>query len=279
MSWFTRMESARTLLSVPRYDFGWQTTYELDTPIVARRGSTLHCVAHFDNSADNLANPDPSAEVGWGEQTWEEMMFGWFEMALVNQDLTKPASESALRVKDFLKQAENADIELSQQIVELAAHALDSDRQFSLACFQLFELVPQLDRVCVTQVDDENLRLRMVEERPGLRTAFRSRSTVVKAGGQSLTEYALDDQTIVRPDFSDVHGSVMTKMAARDIRSSMHVPVTIARHRATVNFWSAEADAFPPSAARLLERFARLLAASESTSGNARPTPAAAKSP
>ena len=79
-----------TLLSVPRYDFGWQTTYGLAEPIVAPRGSTLHCLAHFDNSADNLANPDPSAEVGWGEQTWEEMMFGWFEMALVNQDLTKP---------------------------------------------------------------------------------------------------------------------------------------------------------------------------------------------
>ena len=70
------------------------------------RGTKLHCVAHFDNSADNLANPDPNAEVGWGEQTWEEMMFGWFEMALADQDLTQPATESALRVKEFLKQAE-----------------------------------------------------------------------------------------------------------------------------------------------------------------------------
>ena len=55
----------------------------------------MHCVAHFDNSADNYANPDPTKEVAWGEQTWEEMMFGWFEMALADQDLTQPATASA----------------------------------------------------------------------------------------------------------------------------------------------------------------------------------------
>ena len=49
-----------------------------------------------------MANPDPTKEVGWGEQTWEEMMFGWFEMALADQDLTQPATASALRVKEFL---------------------------------------------------------------------------------------------------------------------------------------------------------------------------------
>ena len=60
-----------------------------------RKGTKMHCVAHFDNSADNLANPDPTKEVGWGEQTWEEMMFGWFEMSLADQDLTQPATASA----------------------------------------------------------------------------------------------------------------------------------------------------------------------------------------
>src|SRR5580704_1638764 len=74
------------LLWVPRYDFGWQTTYWLTEPKQVPRGAKMHCVAHFDNSPDNLANPDPNATVSFGEQTWEEMMFGWFEMSLTDQD-------------------------------------------------------------------------------------------------------------------------------------------------------------------------------------------------
>jgi peroxiredoxin len=66
-----------TLLSVPQYDFGWQNTYRLERPITVPKGSTLHCVAHFDNSKDNPANPDPKKAVRWGDQTWEEMMIGW----------------------------------------------------------------------------------------------------------------------------------------------------------------------------------------------------------
>ncbi len=48
-----------TLLSVPQYDFAWQNTYRLEQPVKVPKGSTLHCVAHFDNSKDNPANPDP----------------------------------------------------------------------------------------------------------------------------------------------------------------------------------------------------------------------------
>ena len=48
-----------TLLNVPRYDFNWQTRYVSDQPKQLPAGTKLHCTAHFDNSADNLANPDP----------------------------------------------------------------------------------------------------------------------------------------------------------------------------------------------------------------------------
>ena len=177
-----------------------------------------------------------------------------------DQDLTKPASESALRVKDFLKQSETGSVELGEQLTALAPHALESDRQFSLVCYQLFDLVPQLDRVCVTLVDNDHLRLKMVEERPGLKTSFRSRSTVIKAAGQSLAAYAVAEQPTVNQELTSVHGSIMTKMGARDIRSSVHVPVEIDGHRATVNFWSAEPAAFPPQATRLLEHVAKLIA-------------------
>jgi hypothetical protein len=65
------------ILSVPHYDFSWQTSYGLAEPMLLPKGTKIHCTAHFDNSAKNPANPDPKAEVTWGDQTWEEMMIGW----------------------------------------------------------------------------------------------------------------------------------------------------------------------------------------------------------
>jgi hypothetical protein len=68
------------LLSVPHYDFGWQTTYRLREPKIMPRGTVINCVAHYDNSEANLNNPDPKAMVAWGEQTFDEMMTGFFEI-------------------------------------------------------------------------------------------------------------------------------------------------------------------------------------------------------
>ncbi len=71
-----------TLLNVPRYDFNWQTSFVYEQPRQIPAGTKLHCTAHFDNSANNLANPDPTKPVRWGDQTWEEMMIGWFDIAV-----------------------------------------------------------------------------------------------------------------------------------------------------------------------------------------------------
>ena len=68
-------------LSVPRYDFNWQHIYELAQPIFMPKGSLLEVVMHFDNSAGNRDNPDPNAEVRFGDQTWEEMAFGFYSYA------------------------------------------------------------------------------------------------------------------------------------------------------------------------------------------------------
>jgi peroxiredoxin len=67
------------LLSVPAYDFGWQSYYHLAEPRPLPRGTRIDCVAHFDNSAGNPANPDPAATVRWGDQTWDEMMIGYID--------------------------------------------------------------------------------------------------------------------------------------------------------------------------------------------------------
>ncbi len=66
------------VLSVPNYDFNWQLRYELEQPVLMPAGSELEVVMHFDNSANNRYNPDPSAEVRYGDQTWEEMMIGFY---------------------------------------------------------------------------------------------------------------------------------------------------------------------------------------------------------
>jgi hypothetical protein len=67
------------LLSVPRFNFGWQSVYRLAKPLPMPKGTTIHCVAHYDNSAKNPNNPDPTQAVFWGDQTWEEMMIGWMD--------------------------------------------------------------------------------------------------------------------------------------------------------------------------------------------------------
>jgi hypothetical protein len=64
-----------TILSVPKYDFNWQTDYVFKQPLKFPKGTKIHATAWYDNSANNKSNPDPTKDVWWGDQTWEEMMF------------------------------------------------------------------------------------------------------------------------------------------------------------------------------------------------------------
>jgi hypothetical protein len=66
------------VLRVPKYDFNWQLSYKLAEPKFLQKGSTLKVTMHYDNSRANRYNPDPTQEVRWGEQTWEEMMLGYY---------------------------------------------------------------------------------------------------------------------------------------------------------------------------------------------------------
>ena len=70
---------SEVVLSVPRYDFAWQMRYVLAEPLRLPAGSKVVCSAHFNNSRTNLNNPDPTVTVGWGPQTWDEMMIGWMQ--------------------------------------------------------------------------------------------------------------------------------------------------------------------------------------------------------
>ncbi len=64
------------LINIPMYDFNWQGTYDLATPLTVPAGTKIVYTQVFDNSVQNKANPDPNKLVTWGEQTWQEMVFG-----------------------------------------------------------------------------------------------------------------------------------------------------------------------------------------------------------
>lgn len=85
----------KVILNVPRYDFAWQLAYDLKEPLVLPKGTRIDCVAHFDNSPNNKFNPDPTKEVRWGDQTWEEMMIGWFTYTVPAQAQAPVRSASA----------------------------------------------------------------------------------------------------------------------------------------------------------------------------------------
>jgi peroxiredoxin/mono/diheme cytochrome c family protein len=72
----------KTILDVPRYDFNWQTAYFLDRPLDIDEGSRIFCEASFDNSDENLNNPAPQKTVYWGDQTYDEMMIGYFDIVV-----------------------------------------------------------------------------------------------------------------------------------------------------------------------------------------------------
>ncbi|MED5413146.1 MAG: hypothetical protein VYE30_12465 [Pseudomonadota bacterium] len=77
--------SEELLLSVPDYDFNWQLAHEFAEPYRIPAGTQIIAVGAFDNSEQNPANPDPSIEVNWGEQSWEEMFMGFYSWKNIDQ--------------------------------------------------------------------------------------------------------------------------------------------------------------------------------------------------
>ena len=70
--------TSEIILDVPRYDFNWQTYYLFATPLELPAGAKIKSMAWYDNSASSKHNPDPTKDVTWGDQTWEEMQYTGF---------------------------------------------------------------------------------------------------------------------------------------------------------------------------------------------------------
>ena len=82
------------LLNVPHYDFNWQLSYVLAEPRHVPAGSRMDVTAWYDNSPNNKYNPDPTQTVRWGDQTFNEMMIGFFNYK-VPADRPEPATPAA----------------------------------------------------------------------------------------------------------------------------------------------------------------------------------------
>ena len=89
--------TSEILVDVPKYDFNWQLTYELAKPKLLPAGSKLQCTAYYDNSENNISNPDPSKTITWGPQTWDEMMIGYYAVVTVEGRRAVPAPQPARR--------------------------------------------------------------------------------------------------------------------------------------------------------------------------------------
>ena len=88
------------LLSVPQWDFNWQNTYRYATPKRLPKGTRIDCVAHYDNSIENRANPDPSKTVRWGQQTWDEMMIGYVHYMAADSNQESAAAPARIAEGD-----------------------------------------------------------------------------------------------------------------------------------------------------------------------------------
>jgi len=282
---------SEVLLDVPRYDFGWQTNYRLAEPKLLPRGTRMDCYAVFDNSEDNLNNPDPTVAVRFGDQTFEEMMIGFFESTPLEEDRqdpsAKPTELSRLDRFNLILAATKGE---PDDNVKVGAYMALSDpgifRQYG---FILRTMVPQVDRLCITTVkdgkvvelmgprservvdDDEEgdeeverviaeARKKATQGKPQPKSIL-SPLEPVDAAGESLAEYAAARKVVVHNDLSQARGKIMEEMRSRGAKSSLHVPAEIQGARVTINFWSTDQGAFPPPAEALLTGVAQIMTA------------------
>ncbi|HEU4996549.1 MAG TPA: cytochrome c [Gemmatimonadaceae bacterium] len=82
--------TSEIILDVPRYDFNWQTYYLFAKPLEIPTGAKITSMAWYDNSSSNKSNPNPSVDVKWGDQTWEEMQYTGFLYSVPSRRL-RPA--------------------------------------------------------------------------------------------------------------------------------------------------------------------------------------------
>ncbi len=248
--------SKETILNVPGYDFNWQVTYDLAKPKFVPAGTVMQCLAHFNNSESNLANPDPGATVRWGDQTWEEMMIGWFNQT--TDVFPEDVAGSPSRAERFAKYPPVKPQRLGTILSRAAQRALESDENMAKLAFRLEKETPQVDRICASVVEDGQVRFVRVWQPLVFDAKLGRDGRKESAQNAALAQYATADKPVVNQDLATVKGDDLLAMRGL-LGSSLHVPVTINGKPGTVNFWSREKNAFPPAAVEFLTQIAKLV--------------------
>ena len=281
------------LLNVPHYDFGWQTNYRFTEPKIMPSGTRLDCYAHFDNSHRQPEQPEPESVSRFGDQTFEEMMIGFFEATPLHEDRQHPekAAPQPSRLDEFNVILSATKGKPDDNIRFGAMIALLDPQIFAQYGAILRTMVPQLDRLCITAVRDGKIveqfgpssmrhhgpsqhekpqdgnadakpsareaELAAAEKLLAERFGLLAKLPETDAAGESLAEIAAGKDVVVFGDLTKAKGKLMETMVKRGARSSMHVPAKIKGVPVTVNFWSSDPDAFTPPAQTLLTSLAK----------------------
>jgi hypothetical protein len=240
------------LLDVPRYDFAWQNSYEFVEAKKMPRGTRLFCEAWFDNSAENLANPDPTDTVRWGDQTWEEMMIGYFDATPVEEGIGSLQEGPGPRTAQFLAMAKAGKASLSDDLKTQAAAALESADNLNRFGPALRNIAPQLDRLCWSTVEDGKLHIRRCVQEAEHEQAVGGAGRKVDVRITKLAGYAEKTEPVINQRLASERG-IDLQFMARVYKSSAHFPVEIDGLKGSINFWSTEPDAFPPEAVSVLK--------------------------
>jgi hypothetical protein len=279
------------LLDVPHYDFGWQTNYRLAEPKFMPRGTRMDCYAKFDNSPDNLNNPDPKSSVRFGDQTWEEMMIGFFEASSAHEDRTDPNQkyQPLTRLERFNVIMAATKGEPDENVKAVAYMALVDPQFFGMLDDVLQLMVPQVDRVCITTVKDgkvvevmgpssgrehhghaddggeEEVTKAILEARKKraqqLAESIHAPLPPTDAKGEDLASYVTSSKPVANNDLTKAKGKLMERMVKRGVKSSFHVPAEVQGQKVTINFWSRDENAFPPMAEAVLTGVAQIMTA------------------
>lgn len=239
------------LLDIPRYDFNWQNGYQFPEPKLMPAGTKLDCVAHFDNSEKNFSNPDPSKAVRWGDQTWDEMMIGYFDMALANQDLTNASSNP--RTESVIKKIDQGEELVDGRVKKLASKALRTDGGMTALGVVAATKLNNLDRICVSTINGGEIEIVRVIQRPEFQQVVGGKGVKTTAEKSMLGNRIKSEEAFVIDDLA-AESAADAEFMSKAFGSSFHVPIEFEGKKATINFWSAEPSAFPESIqTRLIE--------------------------
>ena len=236
------------LLDVPHYDFNWQNGYVLAEPKQMPAGTRIHCEAWFDNSAENIANPDPKSSVRWGDQTWEEMMIGYFD---ATPAVAQAAKISGSRTAEFLKKQKESAGKPDEKLAGLAKSAFKSDQDLAKFGEALQAFAPQLDRLCWTTVEGDQLVIKKCIQESAYEKEVGGAGRKVPAKWMKLAGYATAKEPTLHQRLADASGIDLQYMA-KAYQSSFHLPIKRDGLTGSINFWSAEKDAFPPELIKVL---------------------------